>query len=550
MHSLHLKAHLRASKGGYEDLNARFKAADEERTKISQLMKAQRAEEEGSRMSALMTAKLLAEAESQELYARRLRESVARIGQDQACGGSDMLRLTTSPVSEEAIELDAATHVTSEMSVAPDASEDSNHPGVVSPQLKGASTEEEEQQAHETLEPASTANEQSSARLDSVDKTTQTQEAGPSKSTHWLPHAISQLAPLKIVSPNDETFTWEELYASLGGAQYSPGLYFTKNSSSSRVLQGRTYWLLEAQFEPFIPITPGQHGAKLTAFFNDTLTPDGTMVEEEDLANVPVFVCLRPGQKYTYLGQYSQKRYSDRLSHSEMFEYVPTKVLQYWASQLACPARPQWVTDALIAHFWPAPTYLGPSPSDSAVTTPRTGVSAPENADFVLEKRVQRAIEGYAGDLKDWKKEVTLKAGLLKEETLMQMWDKSDMDVEKGLRLWLEYLECVGFDEEFYANLVGRKTSGQQRVMITKSSAIHKVSGENQQDHAQEDSKRRHDSVMTAAPAPGSTSTIKVNTAIRSKKPINISLPPPPFPKAGIRSRGKNEKPREIKIKW
>lgn len=39
----------------------------------------------------------------------------------------------------------------------------------------------------------------------------------------------------------------------------------------------------------------------------------------------------------------------------------------------------------------------------------------------------------------------------------MEMWDKSDMDEEPGLRLWWEYLECVGFDDEFYDKLLNLK---------------------------------------------------------------------------------------------
>jgi hypothetical protein len=550
-------SHLRASKVTYGDLNARFVAADEERSRISQLMETAKLDEERNRLSSLKTAKLLAKAESKELYARRLRESIARLDQQHLSDGPEMLRLTASSHEAQqqvdgAVELDGG-HTANQMSSTSVVSQDAFNASSRSRELQPAQTEQHSSTIHAE---------------DSGDEETEQQSASPVTPTKWQPHAISQLPPLPISSQNKETFTWEELHAHLGGAQYSPGLYFSRNSSSTRVLQGRTYWLLEAQFEPFIPSTPGQHGAKLTAFFNDSLTPDGACLDEEDYTDVPVFVCLREGEGYTYLGQYSQKRYSDKLSHSELFQHVPSSILEYWASQLASPHRPAWITEALIAHFWPQPTYCGPIPSDSAVTTPGTGVTEPQDPERVLEKRVLRALERYAVELKEWKKESRVKVTFLTEEALMEMWQKSDMDEEKGLRLWWEYLECVGFDDSFYRKLVDLKSKGLQRVS-SKSSAsapVAKVNNSAEQKTAGDaekslkHSKHRHDSVT----GPASTSTVKEATSTRqsSKRPAVISLPPPAFPQADLqaaremhdqatkakaserKSRGRSEKPR------
>jgi hypothetical protein len=289
-------------------------------------------------------------------------------------------------------------------------------------------------------------------------------------------------------------------------------------------------------------------------------------LDEEDYTDVPVFVCLSEDEGYTYLGQYSQKRYSDKLSHSELFQHVPSNILEYWASQLASPHRPAWITDALIAHFWPQPTYTGPIPSDSAVTTPGTGVTEPQDPERVLEKRVLRALERYAVELKEWKKESRVKATFLSEEALMEMWQKSDMDEEKGLRLWWEYLECVGFDDDFYHKLVGLKSKGLQRVNTKPStsaqtakvpSSAEKATG-GDKELSLKHSKHRHDSVT----GPASTSTVKEATTTRlsSKRPAVISLPPPAFAQADLqaaremhdkatkaserKTRGRSEKPR------
>jgi len=494
---------LRASKTHYEDLNARFVAADKEQTKISHLVTAKLGDE--SKASSLMAAKLLAEAESQEVYGRRLRERVESIEQ-KINEGPQMLQLTASPdtvhhESTDAFELDAGQAATQ--------------------MFNGSETSEDTAYTEAVLEhsnPAMSQQQSPKARVVQFDdeQAHQTQSVEEAK---WLPHTIAQLTPLDISSSNNETFTWEELFGHFGGSQYSPGFYYSRNDSPSRLLQGRTYWLLEGNYEPFAPTSPGHHGAKLTAFFNDSLTPQGDDVEVEDYENVPVFACLKPGEGYTYMGQYSQPRYSDKLSYSELRQHVPTRVLEYWAKQLADPHRPAWITEQLIAHFWPPDPYTGPIPTDSALTSPATGVSKPNNPECALEKRVSLAMESYALKLKEWKKDSQLKVTLLTESALMEMWDNSDTDKEKGLRLWWEYLECVGFDDKFYGKLVGLKQAQQQRGRAAATRAqvvdLSTCSGDAiagmQSNRA---SKQRHDSVTS--PVSTNASTIK---PIKPKEP-------------------------------
>jgi hypothetical protein len=522
---------LRASKKHYGNLNARFVAADKKHTTVSHLVTAQLGEE--SKMSSFMAAKLLGEAEAQEMYGRRLRERVEAIDQQQRFNnGPQMLRLTASPdttqhESDGAFELDA----------------------------------------HHTAT-------QSPTQMFDVSETSE--DAASVEEMQWQPYTIAQLTPLNISVSNNVTFTWEELVSHFGGNQYSPGLYYSRNESQSRILQGRTYWLLESQYEPFAPTSPGQHGAKLTAFFNDNLTVSGDAVTEEDYSNVPVFACLEPGEGYMYLGQYSQPRYSDKLSYSELRQHVPVRVLEYWAKQLADPHRPAWITEQLVAHFWPKEPYTGPVPTDSALTSPATGVTEPNDPERVLEKRVSLALEQYARELKVWKKDAQMKVTLLTKEALMGMWNNTDVDEEKGLRLWWEYLQCVGFDEEFYQKLVGLKTQAARKTAAVAD--ISTLSGDAVGMQSKKAGKQRHDSIVSPASAGASTikpikpTKHKEPTLARSHRPADIAVPGP-YPQADLqaarelhdkatkatkaseRKRGRSEKqqtlpPHARAVKW
>lgn len=549
---------LRASKTHYDDLNARFVAADKEQTKISHLVTAKLGDE--SKVSSLMAAKLLAEAESQEVYGKRLRERVESIEQQRIHDGPQMLQLTASPGtshhgSNGAFELDAGQAATQMFN----GSETSEDTAYTEAGLQRSGPAVDERQSPKT-------------RVVQFDDEPAHQTYSV-KETKWLPHTIAQLTPLDISSSNNETFTWEELFGHFGGSQYSPGLYYSRNDSPSRLLQGRTYWLLEGNYEPFAPTSPGQHGAKLTAFYNDSLTPQGDSVEVEDYQNVPVFVCLKPGEGYTYMGQYSQSRYSDKLSYSELRQHIPTRVLEYWAKQLADPHRPAWITEQLIAYFWPPDPYTGPIPTDSALTSPATGVTEPSNPERALEKRVSLALESYALKLKEWKKDAQLKVNLLTESALMEMWDNSDTEEEKGLRLWWEYLECIGFDDNFYGKLVELKQSQQQRgraaATMTEIVDLSTYSGDAVAGmQSKRASKQRHDSVTS--PVSTNASTIKPMkpkepTLAHSNRPAQGAYPQADLQaarelqdkatKASDRKRGRSNKqqalpPHARNVKW
>ena len=283
-------------------------------------------------------------------------------------------------------------------------------------------------------------------------------QAGPSSTDNesWIPLVVRRMKPASPlnVEHNTETFTWEFLNLTFRGEQWSPGFYFVSEKSP---LPSKSYWVLDGEFEPYLPPAPGHHGAKLTALFNGTESAAGEAPDESNYMNVPVFVCDTGRLEYTYLGNYSQTRFSDKLDIDTTLDRVPEKVRRFWAEQLAAQGRPDWVTRELIQHFWPKPGYGGPIPTDSAVSTPATGVTQHSGASDVLEKRVIQSLHNYALELKEWKKEAQMKAQHLSVDNLMAAFEAADADEEPGLRLWWEYMEFQSYDQKFYEYLVDMK---------------------------------------------------------------------------------------------
>lgn len=274
----------------------------------------------------------------------------------------------------------------------------------------------------------------------------------------WQPLAVRNMKPSPVTTIPDShttTFTWEFLTQNFGGAKYSPSFYFISGKTS--LLKTRGYWILEAEFEPFLPTNPGGHGAKLTPFFNDTVAKAGEAPDETNYLDTPVFISKVGQAGYTYFGHYSQLRFSDKLDYDRVMETVPENIRRYWANQLASPLRPAWVTKALKERFWPKPKYEGPIPTNSALATPLTAESGASKQSTILEKRVKDALTAYAEDLKQWEHDASLSVNCLTAEGLMKAFAAADADMEPGLRLWWEYFECVGYKKDFYEFLVGEQ---------------------------------------------------------------------------------------------
>jgi hypothetical protein len=127
----------------------------------------------------------------------------------------------------------------------------------------------------------------------------------------------------RIPSGNTVTFHPDFLDNTLGGTVWSPGLRFVQGKGPC-ILRNRTYYQLNPENEPFLPKKAGEHGAKLTAFFNkapeeehaDLLDPDSNSYE-----NVPVFILVN--KRYVYFGNYTQTRWSDKLDYDTMVARVP-----------------------------------------------------------------------------------------------------------------------------------------------------------------------------------------------------------------------------------
>lgn len=322
--------------------------------------------------------------------------------------------------------------------------------------------------------------------------------ASPLPAQPWTPIYLTQQPPpsLPALPPPHatETFTWTFLTSLFAGVQYSPGFYAVPATATTSPLRGKCYWLLDEHFEPLLPKGPGLHGAKLTAFYNTDAEGPGP----DDYTNVPLFIGRaaaptpgsagsagpEPGKgksqenetandeiQYTYFGSYSQPRFSDRLDHDRVSASVPAAVKRYWAVQLSAVGRPDWVTEALRMHFWPMPGYVGPLGKgdreglvESSDESGICGRSQEEEAKkkerekkASADRKVRKAMAEYLEELRDWEKESRLKVQLIGPETIMKAFEEADAAEEPGLRLWLEYLVCVGWDAGFYQMLVRLK---------------------------------------------------------------------------------------------
>ncbi|QDS69621.1 hypothetical protein FKW77_008876 [Venturia effusa] len=265
----------------------------------------------------------------------------------------------------------------------------------------------------------------------------------------WKPSYIRSLQSvnnLKVPPPASmQTFTRDFLNITFGGLEHSPSLFYIPTLIKKPLLPERTYYLMDKSVEPYLPSAPGQHGTKLTPFFNNA-SPAG----DEDISykNVPLFVASsaylgeaksKPNE-YVYFGAYSQTRWSDRLDAERLRHDVSQKVKEHWAATLADPARPKWMTEAMEKHFYPQPEYLGALPQAS----PRE----------IQGEEIQKAVTEFLLETAAWKQFATAKVAGMDKEAMLQMFDKADADSPAGLRLWFEYLECTMWDEGFYNMLV------------------------------------------------------------------------------------------------
>ncbi|KAF2636769.1 hypothetical protein P280DRAFT_483381 [Massarina eburnea CBS 473.64] len=275
----------------------------------------------------------------------------------------------------------------------------------------------------------------------------------------WVPHFIKTLAPFtKVPIPSLESmvsFAPDFLRNVIGGSEWSPGLIFIEPNSTYCMLPNRCYYTLDKSIDPFVPSTPGAHGAKLVPFFNtqpeESFTLNYTSETGTSTEKVALFTLLpdpRHGGKkrYYYMGHYSQTRWSDKLDYERMIQCVPQNVREYWACELSAAGRPEWLSKELLQHFFPKPTYEGRMP----------GIPEEEGGSVVSgdaeqrDDKVSRDIRKYIGELRAWEKEYTMRTSLIRKEFVMEAFDRADADDPQALRLYWEYLECVDWKADFY----------------------------------------------------------------------------------------------------
>ena len=279
----------------------------------------------------------------------------------------------------------------------------------------------------------------------------------------WRPLAVRQLPPvsaatLATIPPLDrcETFTLDFLSTTLKGEQWSPGFYWMPPSRRT-FPPYRGYYVVDRDFEPYLPLQPGTHGAKLTPLIREDSV--GEPPEKDIYRDVPLFISKatphtenNQAREYIYHGTYSQTRYSDRLDHDRMHTAIPRSIKHHWAALLSSPTRPAWMTEALMTHFWPKPVYTEP------LTAPSPDHFFWVHEDIVkTERAIDRALRQHAADLQDWAREARLRVSFVKKRDIMSAFEAADAALEPGLRLWWEYLCCTGFDREFYDALVRRR---------------------------------------------------------------------------------------------
>lgn len=245
----------------------------------------------------------------------------------------------------------------------------------------------------------------------------------------WTPHYLTTLPSLSSdirskIPPqqNFTTFTYDFLQNTFGGMAWSPGLRYINSTTSVPLVENRTYYLLDPEHEPYLPKAPGEHGAKLTAFFNkapeEVFECDGHAEGTNSYTNVPMFIHVSKG-RYAYFGHYSQTRWSDRLDNDTMQARVSQDVKQHVANELAATPREPWVTRELKLHFFPVPKYEGtiPTPKTRDDTTNNTREEEKHN------KQVAKDISGYIQELAEWEREASMKTAMIKADFILNALD-------------------------------------------------------------------------------------------------------------------------------
>lgn len=242
----------------------------------------------------------------------------------------------------------------------------------------------------------------------------------------WMPNYIATLPPLELdvlakipTSQEMTTFHHEFIEQTLLGMLYSPGLYFNKMPGPC-ILPQRTYYMLGTANEPFLPIAPGEHGARLAPFIKISLEDEYEQLLQGlfPYFDVPMFV-LDEKNRYIYYGNYSQTRWSDKLDHDTMTARVPQHVKEHWATELTALPRDEWVTEELKKHFFPMPEYQGriaPAADDD-------DSSVHSSDELLVTDNMKKDITKYIKNLREWNRDAKVKTSLLSKDFILDRFD-------------------------------------------------------------------------------------------------------------------------------
>jgi hypothetical protein len=216
------------------------------------------------------------------------------------------------------------------------------------------------------------------------------------------------------------TFHPQFLEEHLGGTDWSPGMRFILGNGAC-ILKNRTYYMLDPAVEPYLPERPGQHGAKLTAFFN--VNPEAIHGDlpggATSYENVPMFVEQPKTGRYAYFGNYSQTRWSDRLGFDTMKAIVPQHIKDFWATELTSPIRQEWVTQELKKHFFKKPEYDGRI--IPAVEFDNGTVTFEEEVKW--NDRMAKDVRRYVEELREWEREANMKTAMIKKQFILDAFE-------------------------------------------------------------------------------------------------------------------------------
>ncbi|GAB7364812.1 hypothetical protein MBLNU230_g5607t1 [Neophaeotheca triangularis] len=215
---------------------------------------------------------------------------------------------------------------------------------------------------------------------------------------------------------------------------YTNGFFIFGNDSQ---LPSQSLMTLDNDLEPFGPDLPGKHGAKISPVSRHTPTEDGSLPSPRHTTGFPLFVRAQSGNGYLYFGTYTKVHGNDRLGFDTSALHVPDLTKQYWAKCLTSAKRPAWMTEALKEALLNKPVHEGPLPG------------GPAN-----KQDIMKGLQDYADKMKHWDKLASEKAAIITVEEVLQAMNHPTTKSEANIQFSYEYLQCVGYDHDFYNKLV------------------------------------------------------------------------------------------------